>query len=76
MDSLKRATVYFDPDLHQALRLKSAVSSRSISEIVNEAVRRTLAEDAEDLAAFAKRAREPRMDFETLVSSLRKRGKL
>ena len=51
-DSSKRATVYFDADLHQALRLKAAVSSRSISEIVNEAVRRSLAEDAEDLAAF------------------------
>ena len=75
-DSSKRATVYFDPDLHQALRLKAAVSSRSISEIVNEAVRRTLAEDAEDLAAFGERAREPRMNFETLVGSLRKRGKI
>ena len=52
MDTAKRATVYFDPDLHQALRLKSAVSSRSISEIVNDAVRRTLSEDAADLAAF------------------------
>jgi hypothetical protein len=52
------------------------MTSRSVSEIVNEAVRRTLAEDAEDLAAFDKRAREPRMDFETLVGSLRKRGKI
>lgn len=75
-DSAKRATVYFEPDLHQALRLKSAISSQSISEIVNEAVRRHLAEDAEDLAAFGKRAREPRMAFETLVGSLRKRGKI
>ncbi|MGZ5072467.1 MAG: hypothetical protein ACXWHZ_14970 [Usitatibacter sp.] len=75
-DDSKRATVYFDADLHQALRLKSAVSSRSISEIVNEAVRRSLAEDAEDLAAFGKRAKEPRLDFETLVGSLRKRGKI
>lgn len=75
-DSSKRATVYFDADLHQALRLKSAVSSRSISEIVNEAVRRALAEDAEDLAAFDERAKEPRMNFATLVGSLRKRGKI
>jgi plasmid stability protein len=75
-DSSKRTTVYFDPDLHQALRLKAAVSSRSVSEIVNEAVRRALAEDAEDLAAFENRASEPRMDFETLVGSLRKRGKI
>ena len=75
-DSSKRATVYFDADLHRALRMKAASNSQTVSEIVNEAVRRALAEDAEDLAAFKKRAREPRMDFETLVGSLRKRGKI
>ena len=75
-DSSKRATVYFDADLHRALRMKAASNSQTISEIVNEAVRRALAEDAEDLAAFRKRAREPRMNFETLVGSLRKRGKI
>ena len=72
-DSSKRATVYFDADLHRALRMKAASNSQTVSEIVNEAVRRALAEDAEDLAAFKKRAREPRMNFETLVGSLRKR---
>ncbi|MBX3715354.1 MAG: CopG family transcriptional regulator [Burkholderiales bacterium] len=76
MDTAKRATVYFDPDLHQALRLKSAVSSRSVSEIVNDAVRRSLAEDASDLAAFEERAKEPSLDFEAVVRSLRKRGKI
>ena len=76
MDTIKRATVYFDPDLHHALRLKSAVSSRSISEIVNDAVRRTLAEDAEDIAAFKDRAKEPGLDFEDVVKSLKRRGKI
>ena len=75
MGPAKRATVYFDPDLHQALRMKSAVCSRSVSEIVNDAVRRTLAEDAADLAAFAE-AKEPTLHFEAVVSSLRKRGKI
>jgi hypothetical protein len=75
-DSSKRATVYFDADLHRALRMRAASNSQTVSEIVNEAVRRALAEDAEDLAAFKKRAREPRMNFETLVGSLRKRGKI
>jgi len=75
-DSSKRATVYFDADLHRALRMKAASNSQTVSEIVNEAVRRALAEDAEDLAAFKKRSREPRMNFETLVGSLRKRGKI
>ena len=76
MDTAKRATVYFDPDLHQALRVKSAISSRSVSEIVNDAVRRSLAEDAADLAAFEERAKEPSLDFEAVVKSLRKRGKI
>jgi len=76
MDTVKRATVYFDPDLHQALRVKSAISSRSVSEIVNDAVRRSLAEDAADLAAFEERAKEPSLDFEAVVRSLRKRGKI
>ena len=75
-DSSKRATVYFDADLHRALRMKAASNSQTVSEIVNEAVRQALAEDAEDLAAFKKRAREPRMSFETLVGSLRKLGKI
>ena len=55
----KRATIYFDPVLHKALRLKAAETSRSITEIVNEAVREALSEDAEDLAAFDERKREP-----------------
>ena len=75
-DSSKRATVYFDADMHRALRMKAASNSQTVSAIVNEAVRRALAADAEDLAAFKKRSREPRMNFETLVGSLRKRGKI
>jgi hypothetical protein len=74
-DSSKRATVYFDADLHRALRMKAASNSRTVSEIVNEAVRHALAEDVEDVAAFRKRAKEPRMSFATLVGSLRRRGK-
>jgi hypothetical protein len=57
----KRATVYFDPHLHRALRVKAAETERSLSELVNAAVRGTLAEDAEDLAAFKERAREPNL---------------
>ena len=56
----KRATVYFDPELHRALRLKAVETERSISELVNEAVKLTLAEDAEDLAAFEERASRAR----------------
>jgi hypothetical protein len=76
MSSLKRATVYFDADIHRALRLKAASSDKSISDMVNEAVKLTLAEDAEDLAAFEERAREPSLDFEQFVKALRRRGKI
>jgi hypothetical protein len=72
----KRATVYFDPDIHRALRLKAAASDDSMSDIVNRAVRLSLAEDAEDLEAFQKRKREPNLDFEQFVKALRRRGKL
>ena len=72
----KRATVYFDREVHRALRLKSAATERTISEVVNEAVKLTLAEDAEDLAAFDARAKEPDLDFEKVVKALRRRGKI
>ena len=76
MSSVKRATVYFDPDIHRALRLKAAASDKSISDMVNQAVKQALAEDAEDLAAFHKRKREPNLDFEEFVKALKRRGKL
>jgi len=76
MSSARRATVYLDPELHRALRVKSAVTDESISELVNRAVRQTLAEDAEDLDAFRTRAKEPNLDFETILKKFRRRGKL
>ena len=72
----KRATVYFDPTLHRALRVKAAETDRTLSEIVNEAVRNSLAEDAEDLAAFEERSGEPNLAFEDVVQDLRRRGKI
>jgi len=74
--STKRATVYFDENLHRAIRLKAAETDRSISDLVNEAVRQSLAEDADDLAAFDDRASEPDLPFERVVKELRERGKL
>jgi hypothetical protein len=72
----KRATIYFDADLHRALRLKAADTDRSISELVNEAVKLSLADEAEDLAAFEERADEPNLDFETVLKDLKQRGKI
>ncbi|HEY7683022.1 MAG TPA: hypothetical protein VH879_10300 [Gemmatimonadales bacterium] len=76
MSTLKRATVYFDPGLHKALRIKAASTERSLSDLVNAAIRASLAEDAEDLAAFAARSREPSLAFEDVLKVLRRRGKL
>ena len=72
----KRATVYFDASLHRALRIKAAVTERSLSEIVNTAVKQSMAEDAEDLAAFEERAQEPNLVFEAVLKDMRRRGKL
>ncbi len=76
MTATTRATVYLEAPLHRALRLKAAETDASISELVNAAVRRSLAEDADDLAAFRDRAKEPRISFEAVVRDLKKRGKL
>ncbi len=76
MSAARRATVYFDPEIYRALKLKCVVSDRSVSEMVNDAVRMSLAEDAEDLAAFEERADEPDLDFDEVVKSLKQRGKI
>jgi predicted transcriptional regulator len=72
----KRTTIYFDPDLQKALRLKAVETNRSLSELVNEAVREALAEDAEDLAAFDDRAEEPAIPYDEMVMRLRKNGRI
>jgi hypothetical protein len=74
--SPKRATIYLPPEVHRALKLKAAASDRTVSDLVGEAVRLSLAEDAEDLAAFEERSRERSRSFESVVKALRRRGKL
>ena len=72
----KRSTVYFDPSIHNALKVKALESSRSISDLVNEALLHELSEDAEDLEAFEQRASEPSISFEDLVKRLKADGKI
>jgi plasmid stability protein len=72
----KRATIYFDPNLHKALRLKAVETSRSVSDLVNEAVREALSEDAEDLLAFDERADETLISYEEMVKRLKKDGRI
>ncbi len=76
MATTKRATVYLEPELHRALRLKAADTDCSVSELVNDAIRSSLREDADDLAAIADRVSEPTRSFETFVAELRERGDL
>jgi hypothetical protein len=76
MDETKRATIYFDPEVHRALRMRAAACNRSISDMVNEAVRMTLVEDADDLRDADQRQDEPSSGFEEFVTSLRNSGRL
>jgi hypothetical protein len=75
-DKTKRTTVYFTPAVHRALRLKAAETDRSVSDLVNEAVLRVLAEDMEDLEAFEARAAEPSLSFEDVLKEMRQAGEL
>ena len=76
MSQVKRATIYLDPTLHRALRVKAAETETSVSDLVNVAVRQSLSEDAADLAIFEARAREPALAFEEVLKDLKRRGKL
>jgi hypothetical protein len=73
---LKRATVYIRPDIHQAIKLKAAVTDQSISDIVNDALLATLSEDEEDLRAFEEHANDPLMPYEELLARLKADGKI
>ena len=72
----KRSTVYFDPSVHQALKIKAASSDISLSELVDEAVRLLMSEDEEDLAAFTDRVNERKISYEALLKDLKKHGKI
>ncbi len=72
----KRSTIYLDPALHQALKLKSIETSQSMSEIINSVLKEALAEDAEDLEAFEKRDGEPLVSYEEMVKKLKKDGRI
>jgi len=72
--SAKRATIYLDPAVHRALKLKSLETSRSVSDLVNEAVKEALAEDADDLAAFEERKAEALLSYDVMVKKLKKDG--
>jgi len=72
----KRSTIYFEPKIHQALKLKAASSNLSISELIDEAVRLLMREDQEDISAFSERVEEPVISYEVLLNDLKKHGKI
>ena len=72
----KRATIYFDPDIHRVLKIKAASSSKSISEIIDQAVRLELAEDEEDIRSFNERENEKSVSFESVLKELKDNGKI
>ena len=74
--AVRRATVYLDPELHKALRLKAVETSRSVSDLINDAVREALAEDAEDIIAFEERAGEQLISYDDMVKRLKRNGRL
>ncbi len=72
----KKATIYLDPDIHRALKIKAAATSSSISELIDDAIRHELAMDEEDLRTFDERAREPTVSFEKVLKDLKANGKV
>jgi predicted transcriptional regulator len=72
----KRTTIYLDPELHRALRIKAAETEHSLSELVEEAVKVSLAEDSIDLAAFQQRKTEPSLALEAVLKRLKASGKI
>ena len=76
MNTQKRTTVYFEEDVHQALRLRAVATDRTVSDMVNEAVKIALSNDADDLAAFSNRKNEKSLSFDTFVQGLKRRGSI
>ena len=72
----KRATIYFDPDILKILKMKALETSRSVTDIVNQAVRESLAEDAEDILAYEERLNEPLVSYEQMLKNLKKDGRI
>jgi hypothetical protein len=76
MPRMKRATIYFEEDLHKALKIKAAEASTSVSDLINEVVKEAFSEDLDDLQAFRDRANEPTTDFESFLQRLKADGKI
>ena len=76
MGEPKRATIYLEPAVHKALRIKAAENGTTLSELANMAIKQLLAEDAIDLTAFEERQKEPSRAFQDVLRDLKKDGLL
>ena len=72
----KRATVYFDPEIHKALKIKSLETSKSVSKLINNAVKELFAEDAEDMAVIEQRADDKLISYAEIIKRLKKDGRI
>ena len=72
----KRTTIYLDPYLHKALKLKAIETSSSMSELINNAVKESIIEDVEDSEAFAERANEDLVSYDAMIRKLKNNGRL
>ena len=72
----KRSTVYFEPAIHHALKIRAASTHVSVSELIDEAVRLLMREDQEDLNAVSERAQESEISYEDLLNDLKQHGKI
>ncbi len=72
----KRTTVYLDPALHRAIKIKAIQANTAISDLINEAIRLSLKEDAIDLKAIKDRVHEPSRAYEAVLKELKRDGLL
>jgi hypothetical protein len=71
-----KATVYLDPRIYKAAKIKAAHTDHTLSYIVNEALRLTLKEDALDYEAIEKRAKEPVRSLDSVLKDMKRDGLL
>jgi hypothetical protein len=72
----KRATIYFDPSIHMALKCQAVTTGQAISYIVDDAIRLELAEVQDDVDTLTQRSGESVVSFESVLAKLKADGKI
>ncbi len=71
---MSKATLYLNDRIHQALRMKSAETRQSMSDLVNDALSALLAEDLQDINDWKKRKSEKIVGYEEFLKQLQEDG--